>query len=170
VTSPKYWLESTCGKYVAVVSGLALKPFTSEAAPTVAALLQEHGWSAPQIAGQLEALGTLARSEDGLSLTATADRELAGFISVQIHRWNRLAQIHGVAVRRGLFRRGYATQLVDAAEAFARDHACRGVYVDTPVDNKAGRAFYVACGYAEDYRMTRYYADDLDGVTYVKFF
>jgi hypothetical protein len=44
------------------------------------------------------------------------------------------------------------------------------VYVDTPVDNEAGRAFYVACGYAEDYRMTRYYADDLDGVTYVKFF
>jgi ribosomal protein S18 acetylase RimI-like enzyme len=61
-------------------------------------------------------------------------------------------------------------RLVGAAEAFARDHACRGIYVDTPIDNDAGRAFYAARGYSEDYRMTRYYADDLDGVTYVKFF
>ena len=147
-----------------------LKPFANDAATAVAALLQEHGWSEAQITGQLEALAALARSEHGLSLTATADGELAGFISVQVHRWNRLAQIHGLAVRRKLFRHGYATGLLEAAEAFARDHDCRGIYVDTPVDNEAGRAFYAARGYSEDYRMTRYYADDLDGVTYVKFF
>jgi ribosomal protein S18 acetylase RimI-like enzyme len=63
-----------------------------------------------------------------------------------------------------------ATELLEAAEAFARDRDCRGVYVDTPVDNEAGRGFYEARGYREDYRMSRYYADDLDGVTYVKFF
>ena len=147
-----------------------LKPFTSDAEPPVTALLREHGWSEPQISGQLEALAALAGSEDGLSLTATAGGELAGFISLQVHRWNRLGQIHGLAVRRELFRHGYATQLLEAAEAFARDHDCRGIYVDTPIDNDAGRAFYAARGYSEDYRMTRYYADDLDGVTYVKFF
>jgi hypothetical protein len=42
--------------------------------------------------------------------------------------------------------------------------------VDTPVDNEGARTFYVARGYSEDYRMSRYYADDLDGITYVKFF
>jgi hypothetical protein len=39
-----------------------------------------------------------------------------------------------------------------------------------PVDNEAGRAFYLARGYREDYRMSRYYADEMDGATYVKFF
>jgi ribosomal protein S18 acetylase RimI-like enzyme len=149
---------------------MSLEPFTNDAAPAVSALLQEHGWSEPQIAGQLEALAALARSEDGLTLIATIDGELAGLLSVQIHNWNRLAQIQGLAVRRDLTRRGYATQLLDAGEAFARDRGCRGIYVDTPVDNEAGRAFYTARGYSEDYRMTRYYADDLDGLTYVKFF
>jgi GNAT superfamily N-acetyltransferase len=75
-----------------------------------------------------------------------------------------------LASGRALLRRGYATRLLEAAETFANDHDCRGIYVDTPVDNEGGRAFYLARGYSEDYRMTRYHDDDLDGVTYVKFF
>jgi GNAT superfamily N-acetyltransferase len=94
----------------------------------------------------------------------------AGFVSVQIHRWNELAQIHGLAVRRDLLRRGYASRLLGAAEGFARERGCRGIYVDTPADNKGGRAFYLARGFSEDYRMSRYYAGDVDGVTYSKFF
>jgi ribosomal protein S18 acetylase RimI-like enzyme len=144
--------------------------FTTEAAPAITEILREHSWSEHQIEGQLEALAALAATGDGLALTAAADDTTAGFISLQVHRWNNLAQIHGLAVRRRLVRQGHATALLEAAEAFARDRQCRGIYVDTPVDNKGGRAFYEARGYAEDYRMTRYYADDLDGVTYVKFF
>ncbi len=144
---------------------MALKPFSNDAAPAITALLQEHGWSEPQIAGQLEAL---ARCD--YSVIATDDGELAGFISLQVYRWNGLAQIHGLAVRAALQRRGHATALLEAAEQFARERHCRGVYVDTPVDNEAGRALYEARGYREDYRMSRYYADDLDGVTFVKFF
>jgi ribosomal-protein-alanine N-acetyltransferase len=147
-----------------------MKPFTTEAAPAITEILREHGWSERQIEGQLEALAALATTDDGLALTAAADDTTAGFISLQVYRWNNLAQIHGLAVRRHLLRQGHATALLEAAEAFARDRRCRGIYVDTPVDNEGGRAFYEARGYAEDYRMTRYYADDLDGVTYVKFF
>jgi hypothetical protein len=40
----------------------------------------------------------------------------------------------------------------------------------TPVDNERGRAFYRDRGYIEDYRMSRYYAADIDGVMYVKVF
>jgi ribosomal protein S18 acetylase RimI-like enzyme len=32
------------------------------------------------------------------------------------------------------------------------------------------RGFYDARGFTEAYRMPRYYADDVDGVTYAKFF
>jgi ribosomal protein S18 acetylase RimI-like enzyme len=147
-----------------------MKPFTTEAAPAITEILREHGWSERQIEGQLEALAALAATADGLALTAAADDTTAGFVSLQVHRWNNLAQIQGLAVRRDLLRQGHATALLEAAEDFARDRQCRGIYVDTPVDNEVGRAFYEARGYAEDYRMTRYYADDLDGVTYVKFF
>jgi ribosomal protein S18 acetylase RimI-like enzyme len=148
----------------------SLEAFTAAAAPAVVALLRSHGWSGLQIEGQLEALTALGASGDGLALTATEAGALAGFVSIQVHRWNNLAQIHGLAVRRELLRRGWATRLIEAAEAFARDRGCRGIYVDTPVDNEGGRGFYVARGYSEDYRMSRYYADDVDGITYVKFF
>jgi ribosomal protein S18 acetylase RimI-like enzyme len=147
-----------------------MEPFTTEAAPAITELLREHGWPERQIEGQLEALATLVASGDGLALTAAEDGSPIGFISLQVHRWNNLGQIHGLAVRRDRLRRGHATALLEAAETFARDRGCRGIYVDTPVDNNGGRAFYEALGYSEDYRMTRYYADDLDGVTYVKFF
>jgi hypothetical protein len=55
-------------------------------------------------------------------------------------------------------------------ERFGRVAGARGIYADTPVTNVAARAFYVAAGYVEDCVMTRCYADDLDGVTFVKFF
>lgn len=144
--------------------------FTTDAGSEVTALLQSHGWSPRQIVGQVEALTALGASENGLALIASTADAVAGFVSLQVHEWNRLAQIHGLAVRRDVLRRGCATRLIEAAEVFARDRDCRGIYVDTPVDNEAARAFYLARGYSEDYRMSRYYADDLDGVTYVKFF
>lgn len=155
---------------VLTIPHVSLEPFTTDAAQAITELLREHRWSEHQIEGQLEALAALAASAEGLAVTAVVGDTTAGFISMQVHRWNRLAQIHGLAVRRDLLRRGHATALLEAAEAFARDRGCRGIYVDTPVDNEAGRTFYEARGYSEDYRMTRYYADDLDGVTYVKFF
>ena len=148
----------------------AVEAFTADARAEVTALLRRNGWSHRQIIGQLDALDTLAASEDGLVLIASTASVLAGFISLQVHGWNGLAQIHGLAVRNDLLRRGCATRLIEAAETFARDRECRGIYVDTPVDNEGGRAFYVARGYSEDYRMSRYYADELDGITYVKFF
>ena len=148
----------------------ALEAFTSDAGAEIAALLREHGWSHRQIMGQLDALDALAASEDGLALIATSAGAVDGFISLQVHAWNRLAQIHGLAVRHDQLRRGYATRLIEAAEAFALDKECRGIYVDTPVDNDVARAFYLGRGYSEGYRMSRYYADDLDGITYVKFF
>ena len=156
--------------YDLVVVSPALEAFTSDARAEIAALLREHGWSHPQINGQLDALDALASSEDGLALIATSGGGVAGFVSLQVYAWNRLAQIHGLAVRHHRLRRGYATRLIEAAEEFALDKECRGIYVDTPVDNEVARAFYLARGYSEDYRMSRYYAGDLDGITYVKFF
>lgn len=93
-----------------------------------------------------------------------------GFIFVEYHAWNRLAQIQGLAVDPAFYRQGVASALVAHAEAFARQHHARGIYVDTPTTNERGRQFYEALGYQTGYIMPRYYADTLDGVTYQKFF
>jgi ribosomal protein S18 acetylase RimI-like enzyme len=100
---------------------------------------------------------------------AVAEDQLRGFVSMEIYSWNRLAQIHGLAVDPAHLRSGIGSELVAAAECFGRAAGARGIYADTPVTNVAARAFYVAAGYVEDYVMTRY-ADDLDGVAFVKFF
>jgi GNAT superfamily N-acetyltransferase len=133
-------------------------------------ILRALGWDERFVAGQLGAVDRLS----GVSAAAVFVEEdvgsLQGFVSVELHEWNDLAQLHGLAVEPAHRRRRTATALVEAAERFARDVGCRGVYADTPVDHEAARAFYESRGYSADYVMSRYYADDLDGVTYVRFF
>ena len=101
---------------------------------------------------------------------AMAGREVAGFVYVQFYLWNRLSQIQGLAVEPRYQRRGIARALVDRAEIFARGKGARGIYVDTPTNNNGGRSFYEAAGYQFGYVMPRYYEEQLDGVTYQKFF
>ncbi len=132
--------------------------------------LAAEGWTQDQIEGQLAVVKTLVRSDAGLVLLADEQDSFAGFVSAQFYGWNRLVQIHGLAVIAPRRRDGVAARLVGEVEKFARSLGARGIYADTPVNNEVARAFYVANGYAEAYRMPRYYADDLDGVTYTKFF
>jgi ribosomal-protein-alanine N-acetyltransferase len=146
-----------------------LRRLIDEDRDAIATMLRAHRWTDRYINGQLRALTALA-DDEGAAIVADLDGMVAGFASVQIHRWNGLAQVHGLAVDPQHLRHGLGSRLIDALEQFARESGCRGVYVDTPVDNERARAFYRDCGYREDYRMSRYYADDVDGVTYVKFF
>jgi ribosomal protein S18 acetylase RimI-like enzyme len=152
------------------VREFTIRPYLPEDASAVAGLLARHGWEERYIRGQLDALGRIERSEYGGSYVAVVDRHAAGFVSIEVHRWNRLAQIQGLAVDHARLRGGIGSALVREAERIARMERTRGIYVDTPVTNSAARAFYSANGYIEDYVMTRYYADDLDGITMVKFF
>jgi ribosomal protein S18 acetylase RimI-like enzyme len=134
-------------------------------------LLVEHGWEEPWVEGQLGGLDWLADEPvEGRAFTAIRRGEPVGYVAVRFHHWNRLAQIQGLAVRADLHRRGIASELVAEAEREARAWGARGVYVDTPVTNDAGRALYAALGYREAYVMPRYYGAGLDGVTYQRFF
>ena len=101
---------------------------------------------------------------------AMVDGSAVGFVYVQFYEWNRLAQIQGLAVDPSYQRQGIASELVKSAERFAREKRARGMYVDTPTLNRRGRDFYEAIGYSYGYEMPRYYEDNLDGVTYQKFF
>jgi ribosomal protein S18 acetylase RimI-like enzyme len=149
---------------------VSVRPYRRGDREAIAALLRAHDWPERYVRGQVHAAAAFAASPRGKTLIAAAADSVVGFVSVQFHEWNGLAQLHGLAVDVGHLRRGIGTELLDVSESIAREHACRGIYVDTPVDNAAGRAFYASQGFSEDYRMTRYYSDDSDGVTYVKFF
>ena len=136
----------------------------------VRAVLAALGWAPQYVTGQLESVQALHGNPNGRVVVAAAEEAVAGFVTVLVAAWNRLAQVHGLAVAPAFRRRGVASALVAAAEDFARAQAARGVFVDTPVDNHAARAFYLANGYREAYVMPEYYAEGLDGVTYLKLF
>jgi ribosomal protein S18 acetylase RimI-like enzyme len=148
---------------------MELRDFKGSDEAAIREALQNEGWTAAQIEGQIEAINELASADVGYVAVAD-DSGFAGFVSAEVHRWNRLAQIQGLAVVGERRRQGIAARMVEGAEGFARAAGARGIYVDTPANNDGAGSFYMAAGYVEAYRMPRYYADDLDGITYIKFF
>ncbi len=134
-------------------------------------ILERIGWAEQYIVAAEQNAEDFSQNREVYGVyIATVDGSAVGFVYVQFYEWNRLAQIQGLAVDPGYQRRGVATELVKKAERFAREKGARGVYVDTPTLNRKGRDFYEAVGYSYGYEMPRYYEENLDGVTYQKFF
>ena len=136
--------------------------------------LAKNGWEEHYIAGQLDALdihsAEASPGSHGRVYVHEAEDRVSGFVSVEFREWNRLGQLHGLAVDPDLKRRGIASALVGKAEGYVQEEGGRGVYVDTPVTNEPARSFYEALGYRQAYVMPEYYDEGLDGVTYLKLF
>lgn len=134
-------------------------------------ILTKIGWAEQHVSSAEQNMQTLSQDKEnyGVYLAARGDNAV-GFLYVQYYAWNRLCQIHGLAVDPDVHRKGIASALVSRAEGFAHSKKARGIYVDTPTLNTGGRKFYEAIGYQLGYIMPRYYEDKLDGVTYQKFF
>jgi ribosomal protein S18 acetylase RimI-like enzyme len=142
----------------------------------VRGVLAKNGWEERYVAGQLDALHILsANTSPGtrgrVYVHEAEDSRVGGFVSVEFREWNRLGQLHGLAVDPRLGRQGIASALVERAEEFVRGEDGRGLYAaDTPVTNEGARRFYEALGYRQAYVMPGYYDAGLDGVTYLKTF
>lgn len=134
-------------------------------------ILENIGWAEQYIVAAEQNAELFSQNPDiyGVYIATIGDLAI-GFIYVQFYEWNRLAQIQGLAVEPSYQRQGIASELVRRAERFALEKRARGIYVDTPTLNQKGRSFYEAAGYSFGYEMPRYYEDNLDGVTYQKFF
>src|SRR5688572_23005559 len=72
--------------------------FSPQHTPAIGALLAEHGWESRYVTGQLTAATGLSGDPDGRVLVALTGDQVVGFAAVQVHQWNRLAQLHGLAV------------------------------------------------------------------------
>lgn len=150
---------------------VAITDYSPQHQAAVRRILERIGWAEQYILAAEQNAEAFSRNPDVYGVyIATVDGSAVGFVYVQFYEWNRLAQIQGLAVDPDYQRQGVATELVKRAERFARERGARGVYVDTPTPNRKGRDFYEAIGYSYGYEMPRYYEDDLDGVTYQKFF
>ena len=145
--------------------------YSTELQSAIRRILERIGWAEQYIIAAEQNAETFSQDQNAYGVfSAVVDSTVVGFIYVQFHEWNRLAQIQGLAVDPHYQRRGIASMLVERAERFAKERKARGVYVDTPTLNRRGRSFYEALGYSYGYEMPRYYEDGLDGVTYQKFF
>jgi ribosomal protein S18 acetylase RimI-like enzyme len=132
-------------------------------------LLLGIGWNEAQVSGQVSSILFLCQDSDSAAYYAKDGDRIAGFATCQFSRWNRMGQIHGLAVDLIYRRQGLAARLILECERFLLEKGARGVYVDTPVNNEGGRRFYEAIGYQEAYIMPQYYDAGQDGVTYQKF-
>ncbi len=150
--------------------GLRMRAYRAHDQAAMRGILKRIGWELSYIRAFERAAEHFAQDKNSAVYMACHDRATVGFIFVEYHAWNRLAQIQGLAVDPDFQRLGVASALVEKTETFARQHRARGIYVDTPTTNERGRRFYEAIGYQKGYLMPRYYEDALDGVTYQKFF
>ena len=145
--------------------------YTPEYQSSIRRILEKIGWAEQYISSAEQNAQNLSQDKETYGVyLAVLEKEAVGFVYVQYYAWNQLCQIQGLAVDPDVQRRGVASALVSRAEQFAHSKKARGIYVDTPTLNTGGRNFYEAIGYRLGYLMPRYYEDELDGVTYQKFF
>jgi ribosomal protein S18 acetylase RimI-like enzyme len=149
---------------------LQLMPFQADDTIHIRRILESIGWDEHYIHAFEQAAIQFAGKGHSAVFMAQLQNTVIGFVFVEFRAWNRLAQIQGLAVDSAFHRHGAASALVSQAEDFARTCGARGIYVDTPTTNERGRRFYEAIGYQVGYVMPRYYEEELDGITYQKFF
>jgi ribosomal protein S18 acetylase RimI-like enzyme len=156
---------------VTMEDSITIVDFSAEHQPAIRKILTKIGWAEQYISAMELAAPAFSKDKENFGVyLALSDGEAVGFLYVQYYAWNQLCQIQGLAVSPESQRQGAARALVRRAEEFARSKHARGIYVDTPTQNTGGRKFYEAVGYQFGYIMPRYYEDELDGVTYQKFF
>lgn len=147
-----------------------IRPFTLRDRDAIADLLQSVNWAPQYVREQLKCTEKLSQSEDGEVWVATIADQFVGYIQVQHHHWNQLSFVHGLIVSPDHRRLGIAKKLVEQVEESTRKRGNRGLYLDTPVNNKDAISFYKAIGYNDSYIMPEYYEPGLDGLTFQKLF
>jgi ribosomal protein S18 acetylase RimI-like enzyme len=100
-----------------------------------------------------------AAAGDGAVLVAPDEQGIAGVISIRPSTHftgERDAYIGALAVAERAARRGVGRALVEAADAWAREHGLRNLTLHTGAFNTGARAFYAALGFTEEeVRLTR---------------
>jgi ribosomal protein S18 acetylase RimI-like enzyme len=150
---------------------ISILDYLPEHQASIRGILTKIGWAEQYISAMEDAADIFSKDKENYgAYLAVSNENAVGFLYVQYYAWNQLCHIQGLAVHPEFQRQGIASALVTRAEEFAGSKEARGIYVDTPTTNSGGRKFYEAIGYQFGYIMPHYYEDEMDGVTYQKFF
>jgi GNAT superfamily N-acetyltransferase len=85
-------------------------------------------------------------------LVAVVDAGVVGWVHVGLHTTlatDNAAELRGLAVHEQWQRQGIGTQLMRAAEAWARQRDCRTMYVRSRTSRRGAHAFYGHLGYRQ---------------------
>ncbi|MBN8827763.1 MAG: GNAT family N-acetyltransferase [Sphingobacteriia bacterium] len=149
---------------------IVIRIFEEKDIISIEEILKITEWDNQYINGQLEAIKNLCTRNTGEIQVAINNDVIVGFIQVEHYNWNRLSHIHGLIVHPDFRRLGIAKKLVKSIENSSKANDNRGIFVDTPINNFNGRKFYTSIGFNEAYIMPNFYENNLDGVTFQKFF
>lgn len=144
--------------------------FLSENQAAFQQIFDKIGWSQPQIEGQISKMKKLVEDSASCVFIALESDQVVGYVSAEFYPWNRLSQIHGLAVDPNHRKKGFATKLLSETENFMKTLKARGIFLDTPANNLSGCIFYQKKGFQHGYTMPSYYDQGVDGVTFIKFF
>jgi GNAT superfamily N-acetyltransferase len=103
-------------------SRFSIIDYSNQYRSAIRKILEPIGWAEQYISAAEQNADIFSHNPDvyGVYIALHGDAAI-GFIYVQFHVWNRLAQIQGLAVEPNYQRQGIASALVDRAEVFARD-------------------------------------------------
>ena len=105
---------------------------------------------------------------DGMSGGASGGEPVAGYVLVLFHKGTSLARLYSLAVDAGCRGRGLGRQLMERAEALAREHGCVYLRLEVAPANRAAIALYEDLGYRPFGLLNDYYQDHSDALRYEK--
>jgi ribosomal-protein-alanine N-acetyltransferase len=120
---------------------------------------------APGIAYSRQELRSFVRHKGVFTLVATEADEIRGFIVAQS---GDIGHVITIDVSPKLRRSGVGSLLLAAAEEQLAANGCRGVGLETAVDNVGALSFYKRHGYSIIRTWPRYYANGVDALVLKK--
>ena len=112
----------------------------------------------PEIAYSREELASFISHRSSMTWIAESDGKISGFV-VANRQPDRVGHIITLDVLEARRRRGVATSLMDAAEAWARKAKVKLIYLETAEDNLSAQKFYESRGYRKADKVERYYSN-----------
>lgn len=102
------------------------------------------------------------------TLVFEEEGEVLGYVTLLFNTGTSLARLYSLAVDPDTRGRGLGTQLIEAAEAVARDRDCITLRLEVRSDNPESIRLYEKLGYRRFGSLPDYYEDHMDALRYEK--
>ena len=107
-------------------------------------------------------------SASALALVAEEHGQVLGAALLFFRHGARIARLYSIAIAHAARGRGLGAELLEAAEAEARDRGCTALKLEVRTDNTAAIALYEKHGYHRGRRVQGFYENGMDAWHYRK--